>query len=90
MKVLVRLLLLAGMMSLVACATTEPVASNGSSANFEYDAEGQTLVVNFANGRSYSYAEVPAEVFAELDKAESKGRAYNELVKGKFSSTRVK
>jgi hypothetical protein len=90
MKMMIRLLLLAGLMSLVACATTEPVASGGSSANFEYDAEGQTLVVNFTNGRSYSYADVPADVFAELDKAESKGKAYNELVRGKFPSTRVK
>lgn len=89
MKMLVRLFLMVGVMGLMGCASTPEIAS-GSSADFNYDAQGQTLVVAFANGRSYSYADVPAEVYAELTKAESKGKAYNELVKGKYPSTRVK
>lgn len=89
MNVVIRMFVLVGIMGLMACASTDE-GMTGSSASFSYDADGQTLVVNFANGRSYSYADVPAGVFAELEKAESKGKAYNELVKGKYPSTRIK
>jgi hypothetical protein len=54
-----------------------------------YDAAQQVLTVNYAKGGTYEYAGVPQAVADEVAKAESKGKAINELVKGKFKATKV-
>jgi len=54
-----------------------------------YAATEQVLTVTFADGSRYNYAGVPAAVAEELEKAESKGEAFNRLIKGKYTSTKV-
>ena len=46
-----------------------------------YDDLSQVLVVVFANGARYSYSNVPNKVWNKLLKAESKGIAFEELIK---------
>lgn len=46
--------------------------------------ENGTLKVEFQNGNSYKYLEVPKQLFEDLQKAESKGKFLNENIKGKY------
>lgn len=55
-----------------------------------YDAATQVLTVTFAKGGTYTYAGVPQDVADKVAQAESKGKAINQLVKGKFEATKVK
>lgn len=60
---------------------------------FGYDAATKTLAIRF-NGRSgektvYTYAEVPPEVFAGLQEAESKGKYFGSAIKGQFEFTKL-
>lgn len=58
------------------------------STEYAYDAEKQALTVTFATG-TYLYKGVPADVYSQIESAESKGKTFNELVKGKYPSTKV-
>lgn len=57
---------------------------------YGYDADSQTLAVSFP-GRGgepdtvYHYHDVPAEKFAELEAAESKGKFFGSQIRGKFA-----
>ena len=46
--------------------------------------------MTFAKGGTYTYAGVPQDVADKVAQAESKGKAINQLVKGKFEATKVK
>tara|TARA_Y100000034_G_C6852753_1_gene387052 strand:+ start:987 stop:1220 length:234 start_codon:yes stop_codon:yes gene_type:complete len=46
-----------------------------------YDAETSTLLVDFVKGGTYSYADVPESVYADLISAESVGKAFHATVK---------
>ena len=48
-----------------------------------YDADTQTLDVEFSSGAIYRYEQVPAEVVAELLAAESLGRYFNQVFKAR-------
>ena len=50
-----------------------------------YDATKRSLEIEFQSGAIYRYREVPAAVFAELLKAESKGRYFAQRIRGKFN-----
>ena len=59
-------------------------------AGFGYDAETQTLAVQFPGrgatpGSVYHYSAVPPEVFAEFQASESKGKFFGSKIRGHFS-----
>ena len=58
-------------------------------ASVGYDKESWTLRVLFLEGSTYDYFEVPAELYNQLMKSESKGSFFQEHVVGKFKYTKV-
>lgn len=61
----------------------QPVTSSNLRA-VGYDPASRCLECEFSSGSVYRYADVPAEVYAELLKAESKGRFLNARVKNRY------
>ncbi len=52
-----------------------------------YDADAKTLAVQMHNSLDvYLYEEVPASVFEQFQKADSKGRFFVEHIKGQYKS----
>jgi lysyl-tRNA synthetase class 2 len=49
-----------------------------------YDPAKQTLAVTFSTGRTYLYFDVPADVYAELQTAESMGQYFNWRVRDQY------
>lgn len=68
------------------CATSAPTSSAGK---YTYDADAQSLTVNFSEGSTYVYAGVPSDVYDQIMSAESQGKAFNQLVRGKYEATKV-
>lgn len=58
----------------------QPVSSSNLAA-VGYDEESSTLRVEFLNGTSYEYYNVPKEVFEDLLNAGSKGQYFNANIK---------
>jgi hypothetical protein len=54
-----------------------------------YDAAKKVLDVEFHHGGTYRYVGVPAELYAELEAAESPGKFLHAKIKGRFSFERV-
>ena len=66
------------------------VAVDSSSiAALSYDADTRVLGVQFRSGAAYRYRGVPAEVFAEFLRADSKGRYFVKKIRGKYAFFRV-
>jgi hypothetical protein len=55
---------------------------------FSYDPDEHRLHVTFVNGRRYSYADVPPELFEEMGRAFSKGSFFNRRVRDRYPATR--
>ena len=51
---------------------------------FSYDDETQTLTVTFCKGGTYSYADVPEDVFQSMKDASSVGRFFLQNIKGQY------
>jgi hypothetical protein len=51
---------------------------------FAYDEESQELVVEFKNGTSYVYFDVPHRVFSEWCTASSVGQYFSQHIRGTF------
>jgi KTSC domain-containing protein len=51
--------------------------------------EKNVLEIRFCNGGLYQYLDVPESVLAELMRAESKGRFFNESIRGRFPAVRL-
>lgn len=64
------------------------VTSSGL-ASIGYSRALGTLEVEFKHGAVYQYLDVPAEVFAAFEAAESKGAFFNKAVKERYSSRQV-
>lgn len=47
------------------------------------------LIVTFKNGRRYQYEGVPADLYNELLKSNSKGRFFNSNIRDEYSFTEV-
>lgn len=60
--------------------TMIPVESS-TIAEWGHDATSNLLKVNFKGGAVYDYQNVTAEHFKQLNDAESKGKAFNALIK---------
>lgn len=58
-------------------------------ASARYDDAQQTLEVTFHSGGTYQYYDVPAQVAAEFNRAESKGSFLATDIKGHYRYTRV-
>ncbi len=83
--------MLLAVLVLVLFSNIVPVHADGSAAikNIRYTATEQVLTVTFDDGSRYTYAGVPAAVAEELEKATSKGEAFNRLIKGTYTGTKV-
>jgi hypothetical protein len=46
--------------------------------------DGSTLTVEFRSGRVYDHPHVPYSVYAGLMQASSKGRYYNQYIRGRY------
>jgi hypothetical protein len=55
---------------------------------FSYRAERRELEIEFRSGRRYVYAEVPAEIYEQMQAAFSKGEFFNTRVRDSFEFTR--
>ena len=55
---------------------------------FSYQPEAHRLSVTFVNGRRYSYADVPPEVFEDMQRAFSKGAFFNRRVRDRYPALR--
>jgi hypothetical protein len=51
--------------------------------------EKNILEVRFSNGGLYQYLDVPESVLAELMRASSKGRFFNQRVRGRYPALRL-
>jgi hypothetical protein len=49
-----------------------------------YDDDSQELLIEFVTGRRYIYEDVPVEVAAGLQDAESKGAYFNARIRDKY------
>ncbi len=58
----------------------EPDSSNHIS-RLQYDPDGMYLYVLFTNQSSYTFAGVPAHVFAEMTRAPSSGKFFHSVIK---------
>ncbi len=54
---------------------------SGSSmlASCTYNTDSEELVVTFANGKPYTYEEVPKNIYDELIEAKSAGKYFNSI-----------
>jgi hypothetical protein len=50
---------------------------------------GGVLEIRFCSGGAYRYWKVPAKIYRELMRAESKGRYYFKNIKGVYAVTKV-
>ena len=55
----------------------------------EYDEPTKSLLVRFRSGRSYRYADIPAEVYHWLARVPSKTAVFNRLIRDHYSYTDV-
>ena len=70
------------MVPLTPC-TSSAVAAHG------YDPAQRVLAIKLTSGRVYHYADVDADTAAAFAGAESIGKAYGSLIRGKFEHTAV-
>jgi hypothetical protein len=56
--------------------------------SYEYSASRQELLVTFQSGRRYRYQDVPAEIYAAMKSAFSKGEFFNDRIRDRFPFTR--
>lgn len=78
--------------------SVEPIASRIGRARVEssglaavgYSTRLRALEIEFRDGLTYRYLQVPPRIYRELMSAESKAGFYNKKVRGKYRSLRVK
>ena len=61
-----------------------PPLRSTSLASADYDPSTLELLITFSNGRSYSYSEVPKEVYDGLLGASSPGAYYHANIKDNY------
>ncbi len=66
----------------------QQVASSNVGA-IGYDAQSQTLEVEFLSGWVYQYYGVPVHIYEEFLQASSKGRFLNQYIKDSYPYSRV-
>jgi len=63
--------------------------SSSDLASVGYDKNSQVLEIEFNNGAIYQYLNVPASIHAGLMAASSKGRYFNDHIKGVYQYRKV-
>lgn len=63
--------------------------SSSNIGTIGYEAETQTLEVEFLNGSIYQYAGVSVEEYEAMMNADSKGKYLNANIKGRYSFTKL-
>ena len=63
--------------------------SSSNLAAVGYDPSDSTLVVEFKNGTTYKYRQVPQSIFDGLMRASSKGAFFNAKIKDHYRHTRL-
>ena len=58
-------------------------------ARFKYDDKARVLTVEFKNGGTYNYYDVPQAVFEQMKAAPSKGEFLVRSIKGAYRYARV-
>ena len=53
-------------------------------AGIKYHASSKSLDIHFISGTIYRYKNVPAELYARMKQALSKGKFFNTYIKGSF------
>lgn len=71
---------------MIKSTTTQYDSSTVRSASYDY--EHQTLVIHFNHG-SYVYPNVTKEDFEAFHNAESQGKSLNEVIKPKYTFTKI-
>lgn len=54
-----------------------------------YDEPSQKLFIQFNNGSTYEYYQVPSETYEDLMRAESQGKFFNQYIKKRFDYNRI-
>lgn len=62
-----------------------PQTASSAIAHIDYNAAARELHVTFTNGRRYSYADVPAEVYFQFCRAASKGVFFNAMIRDHYA-----
>lgn len=65
------------------------VALSSRATRIGYDAESQTLYVQWAKGKTSAYSGVPPDIAEEAGRSWSVGQYFNEKVIGQYSMTYV-
>jgi hypothetical protein len=66
------------------------IEENSSSiARYAYDPESYVLAVEFKNGGTYNYFDVPDAVFEQMQAAASKGQFLAQQIKGSYRYARA-
>ena len=55
----------------------------------EYDDDARELDITFTSGKTYRYFNVPLEIYAEFLDAGSRGKFFNDNIKGTFAFAEV-
>lgn len=63
--------------------------ASSSIAEVGYDTASSTLEIQFVNGRTYQYFDVPANVHEELLNAVSVGQFFQKSIRGVYRFARV-
>ena len=63
--------------------------SSSSVLSIGYDAQTQTLEIEFVTGRVYQYYGVPDHLYEQIMRAESKGQFFNTYIKDAYPFSRV-
>jgi hypothetical protein len=66
----------------------QPVSSSNI-ASIGYDANSQTLEIEFLNGGVYQYFDIPQHVYDELMNADSHGQYLAQNIKGVYRYSKV-
>lgn len=67
----------------------QPVSHSSNVDEIGYDAQAKDLYIKFKNGGTYRFAEVPAEVWKEIQSAPSTGKFIHARIKGTYKSEKV-
>ncbi len=64
-------------------------ANSSNIARYAYDQESRVLAVEFKNGGTYNYFDLPEAVFEQMQAALSKGQFLAQQIKGSYRYARA-
>lgn len=64
--------------------TTHDTPTSSNIARLHYDAETAVLKIEFRSGKTYSYEDIPYDIFNAFVSAPSAGKFFNTTIKGVY------